>query len=371
MKFIEIRGAREHNLRNLQLSIPRDKLIVITGLSGSGKSTLAFDTIYAEGQRRYVESLSAYARQFLELMEKPQIDSIEGLSPAIAIEQKTTSRNPRSTVGTVTEIYDYLRLLFARIGIPYSPATGLPISSQTVTEMVDKVYQLPMNHKLLILSPVVRGRKGEFKKEIQTLLKKGYQRIRIDGAVYEIDDLPKIDKKKKHDIEVVIDRIISNKKHDNRLADSFETALEVGDGIVFVDDLDSNETHVFSAKHACPVSGFVIEEIEPRLFSFNNPYGACPACDGLGYKQSFDKDLVIPNQNLSLNENAIAPWAKTSSKLYQQTIDGIAKSLNISKNKPWKELNEKIQDLILFGTKDIVKINYKYDGYDYTVKKTI
>ncbi|MEK7731769.1 MAG: excinuclease ABC subunit A, partial [Planctomycetota bacterium] len=282
MDKIVVRGAREHNLKNIDVEIPRGSLTVITGLSGSGKSSLAFDTIYAEGQRRYVESLSAYARQFLELMQKPDMDSIEGLSPAISIEQKTTSRNPRSTVGTVTEIYDYLRLLFARVGVPHSPATGLPIESQTVSQMVDKVLTMKEGTRLYLLAPIVRGRKGEYRKELQELAKRGFQRVKIDGKPHEIEDAPQLDKKRKHDIEVVVDRIVVREGLASRLADSFETALKLADGIAFAEDADSGARMVFSAKFACPVSGFTISEIEPRLFSFNNPFGACPACDGLG-----------------------------------------------------------------------------------------
>jgi excinuclease ABC subunit A len=283
--------------------LPRDRLVVITGLSGSGKSSLAFDTIYAEGQRRYVESLSAYARQFLELMQKPDVDSIEGLSPAISIEQKTTSRNPRSTVGTVTEIYDYMRLLWARVGVPYSPATGLPIESQTVSQMVDRILAMPEGTRLYLLAPIVRGRKGEYRKELQELQKRGFQRVKVDGKLYEIDEVPALDKKRKHDIEVVVDRS-SSPELGNRLADSIETALGLGDGLVFVENADGGERHVFSSKFACPVSGFTIAEIEPRLFSFNNPYGACPACDGLGTKLYFDPELVVPDPRASLRDGA-------------------------------------------------------------------
>src|ERR1700742_3062566 len=306
-RFISVRGAREHNLKNVDLDLPRDKLVVITGLAGSGKSSLAFDTIYAEGQRRYVESLSAYARQFLELMQKPDVDSIEGLSPAISIEQKTTSRNPRSTVGTVTEIYDYMRLLFARIGVPYSPATGLPIESQTVSQMADRILELPEGTRLLLLAPIVRGRKGEYKKELQDLRKRGFQRVKIDGQMYEIDDAPALNKKLKHDLEVVVDRIVVREGLGNRLADSLETALELAEGIAIAENADGGERTIFSAKFACPVSGFTIAEIEPRLFSFNSPFGACPVCDGLGVKVIFDGELVAPDDDKSLREGAIAP----------------------------------------------------------------
>jgi excinuclease ABC subunit A len=290
---ISVRGAREHNLKNVDVELPRDKLVVITGLSGSGKSSLAFDTIYAEGQRRYVESLSAYARQFLELMQKPDVDHIEGLSPAISIEQKTTSRNPRSTVGTVTEIYDYMRLLWARVGIPYSPATGLPIVSQTVSQMVDRLMTLEDGTRLYLLAPIVRGRKGEYRKEFADLMKRGFQRAKVDGELYEISEVPALNKKLKHDIDVVVDRIVLRKGIESRLADSLEIALDLADGIAFAENADDGERMIFSAKFACPESGFTIEEIEPRLFSFNNPFGACPACDGLGVELYFDPDLVI------------------------------------------------------------------------------
>ena len=299
-RFISIRGAREHNLKNVDLDLPRDRLVVITGLSGSGKSSLAFDTIYAEGQRRYVESLSAYARQFLELMQKPDVDSIEGLSPAISIEQKTTSRNPRSTVGTVTEIYDYLRLLFARVGVPYSPATGLPIESQTVSQMVDRIKTMADGTRLYLMAPIVRGRKGEYRKELQELQKKGFQRVKIDGKLYEIAEAPSLDKKYKHDIDVVVDRIVVRPDLGNRLADSIETALNLAEGLAVAENADNGERTVFSARFACPVSGFTIEEIEPRLFSFNAPQGACPACDGLGVKMFFDPEMVVPDDRLSL-----------------------------------------------------------------------
>jgi excinuclease ABC subunit A len=306
--FIRIRGAREHNLKNVDIDLPRDKLVVITGLSGSGKSSLAFDTIYAEGQRRYVESLSAYARQFLELMSKPDVDLIEGLSPAISIEQKTTSKNPRSTVATVTEIYDYMRLLWARVGVPHSPATGLPIESQTVSQMVDRVMAMPEGVRLLLLAPVVRGRKGEYRKDLLDLQKRGFQRVKIDGALYEIEDAPALNKKVKHDIEVVVDRLVIKPEIEQRLADSFETALELADGLAYIETADDAAARtVFSAKFACPVSGFTIDEIEPRLFSFNNPYGACPHCDGLGVTMHMDADLVVPDPKLSLRKGAIAP----------------------------------------------------------------
>src|SRR5512134_3980214 len=349
MKTIHVRGAREHNLKNVDLEIPRDALVVFTGLSGSGKSSLAFDTIYAEGQRRYVESLSAYARQFLEMMQKPDVDHIDGLSPAISIEQKTTSKNPRSTVGTVTEIYDYLRLLFARVGVPYSPATGLPIESQTVSQMVDRVLALPEGTRLYLLAPIARGRKGEFKKELADLQKKGFQRVKVDGTFYEIDEAPKLDKKFKHDIDVVVDRLVVRPDIAKRLADSFETALGLADGIAIAELADKpvpkadregankskNDTHervVFSARFACPVSGFTIDEIEPRLFSFNAPAGACPKCDGLGTELQFEAALVVPDPFLSLRKGAIVPWARTgnTSPYYNQTLEALARHYKVS-----------------------------------------
>jgi excinuclease ABC subunit A len=357
---IHVKGAREHNLKNVDVSMPRDKLVVITGLSGSGKSSLAFDTIYAEGQRRYVESLSAYARQFLELMQKPDVDAIDGLSPAISIEQKTTSRNPRSTVGTVTEIYDYLRLLFARIGVPYSPATGLPIESQTVSQMADRILAMPEGTKLMLLAPIVRGRKGEYRKELQELKKQGFQRVKVDGEVYDIDDAPTLNKKLKHDIAVVVDRIVVKKDLGHRLPDSIETALKLADGIMFAENVTSGETTTFSSKFACPVSGFTIDEIEPRLFSFNNPYGACPACDGLGEKLYFDPALVVPDHDLSLSEGAIAPWRSITSPFYAQTLDALVKAYKASLTKPWKQLDTKFRDAILNGTGER-EITFAYD----------
>ncbi len=357
---IRVRGAREHNLKNIDVEMPRDSLVVITGMSGSGKSSLAFDTIYAEGQRRYVESLSAYARQFLELMQKPDVDSIEGLSPAISIEQKTTSKNPRSTVGTVTEIYDYMRLLFARIGIPYSPATGLPIESQTVSQMVDRVMAMPEGTRLYLLAPMIRGRKGEYRKELADLQKRGFQRVKIDGKMVEIDEAPALNKKLKHDIEVVVDRIVVGGDLGNRLADSFETALELADGIAIAENADGGEQTTFSAKFACPVSGFTISEIEPRLFSFNNPHGACPACDGLGTKLFFDPELVAPDERLSLREGAVAPWAHSSSQYYAQTLDSIARHFKVSTNTPWSELPEEVRQTVLFGSNG-KPIEMKYD----------
>ena len=306
--FIEIKGAREHNLKDISVNIPKNKLTVITGLSGSGKSSLAFDTIYAEGQRRYVESLSSYARQFLDLMKKPDVDSIEGLSPAISIEQKTTSHNPRSTVGTITEIYDYMRLLWARVGTPYSPATGLPIKSQTVSQMVDKLLEYPEGTKFILLAPIVRGKKGEYKKEFASLQKQGYQRVKIDGEIYDLEELPELNKNQKHDIEVVVDRIIIKDGISERLSQSFETILKLSNGLAFVENASTNEQLIFSSKFACPISGFTLEEIEPRLFSFNNPYGACPHCDGIGAKLYMDPLLVVPNTNLSIKQGAVAPW---------------------------------------------------------------
>ncbi|MBX7146524.1 MAG: excinuclease ABC subunit UvrA [Alphaproteobacteria bacterium] len=368
--IISVRGAREHNLKNINLDIPREKLVVITGLSGSGKSSLAFDTIYAEGQRRYVESLSAYARQFLELMQKPDVDSIDGLSPAISIEQKTTSRNPRSTVGTVTEIYDYLRLLFARIGIPYSPATGLPIESQTVSQMVDHVLNLTSGSKIYILAPIVRGRKGEYKKELQELQKKGFQRVKINGEIYEIDQTPTLNKKLKHNIEVVVDRLILKPDIKTRLADSLETALNLSDGLIYIEDIDTKKQLIFSSRFACPVSGFTIDEIEPRLFSFNNPFGACPECDGLGNKMFFDPALVVPKPDLSLAEGAIYPWASSTSEYYVQTLQALCKHYQIDFNQPWKKLSQKIKSVILYGSQnEIVSFSYNDGQRDFKTKK--
>ncbi|WP_299617002.1 excinuclease ABC subunit UvrA [Pelagibius sp.] len=361
---IAIRGAREHNLKNIDVTLPRNKLVVITGLSGSGKSSLAFDTIYAEGQRRYVESLSAYARQFLELMQKPDVDSIEGLSPAISIEQKTTSKNPRSTVGTVTEIYDYLRLLYARVGVPYSPATGLPIESQTVSQMVDRVMEMAEGTRLYLLAPIVRGRKGEYRKELADLQKRGFQRVKIDGDLYEIEEAPALDKKRKHDIEVVVDRVIVREGIESRLADSFETALHLADGLAFAEDAKSGERTTFSARFACPVSGFTIDEIEPRLFSFNNPFGACPSCDGLGVTLFFDPDLVVPDAKLTLSTGAIAPWSRsaTPSPYYQQTLDSIARHYKVSTRTPWNELKKSVREAILYGSgKTAITMTYE-DG---------
>lgn len=371
-KYISVRGAREHNLKNVDVDIPRDKLTVLTGLSGSGKSSLAFDTIYAEGQRRYVESLSAYARQFLELMQKPDVDHIDGLSPAISIEQKTTSKNPRSTVGTVTEIYDYLRLLFARIGVPYSPATGLPIESQTVSQMVDRVLGMPEGTRLLLLAPIVRGRKGEYRKELQDLQKRGFQRVKVDGKLHEIAEVPALNKKLKHDIEVVVDRVVVRSDIKTRLADSIETALNLADGIAFAENADKDERTIFSAKFACPVSGFTIEEIEPRLFSFNSPHGACPTCDGLGSKMYFDAAMVVPEDGISLKEGAIVPWSRaaTPSPYYLQTLEGLAKYYKFSLNTKWKELPAKTRNAILHGSgDDIIPISYDDGMRTYTVKR--
>jgi len=367
---IVVRGAREHNLRNVDVTLPRDALVVFTGVSGSGKSSLAFDTIYAEGQRRYVESLSAYARQFLEMMQKPDVDSIDGLSPAISIEQKTTSRNPRSTVGTVTEIYDYLRLLFARAGIPYSPATGLPIESQTVSQMVDRILDMPEGTRLYLLAPIARGRKGEYRKELADLRKRGFQRVKIDGEHYDIENAPALKKNFKHDIEVVIDRLVVRPDLGNRLADSLETALELADGLAVVESADGGERTIFSAKFACPVSGFTIDEIEPRLFSFNNPFGACPACDGLGTTVFFDPGLIVPDPAKSLKKGAIAPWAGSSSPYYAQTLDSLARHYRVSTNDAFEDLPKKAQDAILWGSGDEpVKMTYSDDGRSYTVER--
>ncbi|MCR6672812.1 excinuclease ABC subunit UvrA [Devosia ginsengisoli] len=363
---IIVRGAREHNLKGIDLRLPRDSLIVMTGLSGSGKSSLAFDTIYAEGQRRYVESLSAYARQFLEMMQKPDVEHIEGLSPAISIEQKTTSRNPRSTVGTVTEIYDYLRLLYARVGVPYSPATGLPIESQTVSQMVDKVLEMPEGTRLYLLAPIARGRKGEYKKELADLMRKGFQRVKIDGEYHEIEDAPALDKKFKHDIEVVVDRVVVGPDIAGRLAESFETALKLADGIALVELADEKNEDgtprqvTFSEKFACPVSGFTIAEIEPRLFSFNNPFGACPVCDGLGTEQKIDPDQIVPDATLSLRDGAILPWSKTSAPYYQQTLQAVVKHYGASTGTAWNELPFEVQHAVLYGT-DKTKIDFVYD----------
>ncbi len=429
-RVISIHGAREHNLKNVDIDIPRDRLVVITGLSGSGKSSLAFDTIYAEGQRRYVESLSAYARQFLEMMQKPDVDRIDGLSPAISIEQKTTSRNPRSTVGTVTEIYDYMRLLWARIGIPYSPATGLPIQSQTVSQMVDRVLALKEGTRFYLLAPVVRGRKGEYRKDLAEFLKRGFQRVKIDGKFYEISEAPTLDKKLKHDLDVVVDRLVVRADIKQRLAESFETALKLADGIAVVElaDLSASplegeadrakrgreggkqktrrdnstplpnpppqggrekkETSgereegmkfghqhdanrlIFSSKFACPVSGFTISEIEPRLFSFNSPHGACPACSGLGVEKKIDADLVIPDQTKTLRQGAIAPWSRSSSPYYTQTLDALARIYKFKTDVPWKDLPKRAKEVILYGTgEDDVRFVYDDGMRSFETKK--
>jgi len=364
--LIRVRGARQHNLKNVDIDIPREKLVVMTGLSGSGKSSLAFDTIYAEGQRRYVESLSAYARQFLELMGKPDVDLIEGLSPAISIEQKTTSKNPRSTVGTVTEIHDYMRLLWARVGVPYSPVTGLPIESQTISQMVDKLVALPEGERILLLAPVVRGRKGEYKKEIAEWQRQGFQRLKIDGEFYSIEDAPTLDKKFKHDIDIVVDRIVTKAGLEDRYADSLQTALGLADGLAVAEwakpaeGEDKPRTLTFSERFACPVSGFTITEIEPRLFSFNNPFGACPKCDGLGVKLAFDADLVVPDRDKTLHKGAIAPWSKTQSPLYTQTLQALSLHFGFSMDKPWRDLPDTARQVILNGTGS-EKIKFVYD----------
>lgn len=360
MKSITVRGAREHNLKNITVDMPRDKLVVITGLSGSGKSSLAFDTIYAEGQRRYVESLSAYARQFLELMQKPDVDSIDGLSPAISIEQKTTSRNPRSTVGTVTEIYDYMRLLWARIGVPYSPTTGLPIESQTVSMMVDAIMKMGEGTKLYIMAPIVRGRKGEYKKELMELRAKGFQRAKIDGKIIELDTIPNLDKKYKHDISIVVDRLVLKADMGNRLADSIETGLRLAEGIVIAEDATTGKETLFSEKFACPVSGFTIAEIEPRLFSFNSPHGACPTCDGLGEQMLMDEELIVPDATKTLGQGAIEPWSKSFAPFYMQAIEAVAKHYKFSTNVSWSKLKPENRKVILYGSgEESIKISYQ------------
>jgi len=374
--FIRVRGAREHNLKGVDLDIPREQLVVMTGLSGSGKSSLAFDTIYAEGQRRYVESLSAYARQFLELMGKPDVDLIEGLSPAISIEQKTTSKNPRSTVGTVTEIHDYMRLLWARVGVPYSPATGLPIESQTISMMVDKLTALPDGERLLLLAPVVRGRKGEYRKEMAEWQRLGFQRVKIDGAFHAIEDAPTLDKKFKHDIDIVVDRIVTKDGLESRFADSLQTALGLAEGIAVAEWATATggekepRRMTFSEKFACPVSGFTISEIEPRLFSFNNPFGACPACDGLGVKLAFDADLVIPDRDKTLHKGAVAPWSRGPSPLYTQTLQSLSCHYGFSMDKPWRDLPETAHNVILRGSGgDKIKFTYDDNARKYEVSK--
>ncbi|HIN07997.1 MAG TPA: excinuclease ABC subunit UvrA, partial [Pelagibacteraceae bacterium] len=378
-KKIVIKGAKEHNLKNISVEIPKDNFIVITGLSGSGKSSLAFDTIYAEGQRRYVESLSAYARQFLDKMKKPKVDLIEGLSPAISIEQKNTPKNPRSTVATVTEIYDYMRVLYARAGTPYSPFTGKPIKSQSVAEIVDRIKNLPKKNTIYLLAPVVRGRKGEYKKEIADFKRRGFQRIKVDGTYHNIDEVPELNKKIKHDISVIVDRIIINNELGNRLAESVETALNLSDGLLFVEYENETlpkkfrkiEKVIFSSKFACPESGFTIEEIEPRLFSFNSPYGACEECEGIGANLNVNPNLVVPNAKKSLAEGAIEPWAKSTSLYYAQTLGSLAKHYKFSLDEPWKKLPEKIKDILLYGSHDDeIKFNYD-DGYEkYSTKKS-
>ena len=362
-KFISVRGAREHNLKSIDVDIPRDQFVVITGLSGSGKSSLAFDTVYAEGQRRYVESLSAYARQFLDMMEKPDVDQISGLSPAISIEQKTTSKNPRSTVGTVTEIYDYLRLLFARAGTPYSPATGLPIEAQQVQDMVDRVAAMHEGTRAYLLAPIVRDRKGEYRKEFLELRKQGFQRVKVDGAFYELDDPPTLDKKFRHDIDVVVDRIVVRAGIETRLADSFRTALDLADGIAILEtapDEGDPERVTFSENFACPLSGFTISEIEPRLFSFNAPFGACPECDGLGQERFFDERLVVPDETLKVRDGAIAPWRKGKSPYFTQTIEAISKHYGVSMNVSWKDLPAAVKKVFLHGSGD-QEIKFRYD----------
>src|SRR6056300_287072 len=363
LKTIEVRGAREHNLKSIDVDIPRDQLVVITGLSGSGKSSLAFDTIYAEGQRRYVESLSAYARQFLDMMEKPDVDHISGLSPAISIEQKTTSKNPRSTVGTVTEIYDYMRLLFARAGSPYSPATGMPIEAQQVQDMVDRVMAMEEGTRAHLLAPIVRDRKGEYRKEFLELRKRGFQRVKVDGQFYELDEPPTLDKKFRHDIDVVVDRIVVREGMDTRLADSFRTALDLADGIAILETAPSDgdpERFTFSENFACPVSGFTIPEIEPRLFSFNAPFGACPQCDGLGMELFFDERLVVPDQMLKIRDGALAPWRKGKSPYFLQTIEAIAKHYEFDQNARWKDLPAHVKQVFLHGSGD-EEIQFRYD----------
>lgn len=371
-EYIKVRGAKEHNLKNVNVDIPRNKFVVITGLSGSGKSSLAFDTIYAEGQRRYVESLSSYARQFLHLQSKPNVESISGLSPAIAIDQKTTSKNPRSTVGTITEIYDYLRLLFARIGIPYSPATGLPIKSQSVSEMVDIINGMPEGAKIYILSPMIRGQKGEFRKEIANLVKHGYQRLILDGQLHEINSLPKIEKNKKHNIDVIIDRLVVSDNLGNRIAESLEASLQLGNGITYVEIVSLPEKHgssykkgekiIFSEKYSCPESGFQLEEIEPRIFSFNSPFGACKACEGIGKESFFDPKLIVPDETLSIKEGAIAPWSSSASKLVTDTLDSLSKHYGFKLTTKFSELSNKVKNILFYGSNDeLIEFIY-HDG---------
>ena len=379
LKKIVIKGAKEHNLKSISLEIPKDKFVVITGLSGSGKSSLAFDTIYAEGQRRYVESLSAYARQFLDKMKKPKVDLIEGLSPAISIEQKNTSKNPRSTVATVTEIYDYMRVLYARVGIPYSPFTGKPITSQTISQIVDKIKELPKKSTIYLYAPVVRGRKGEYKKDILSYKKRGFRKIKIDNKLYEIDNVPELNKKVKHELSVLVDRIIINSSLGNRLAESVETAINLANGLLFVEYENETipkkfrkiEKIIFSTKFACPESGFTIEEIEPRLFSFNSPYGACEECDGIGVKLNVDPNLVVPNEKKTIADGAIVPWSKSSTLYYAQTLSSLSKHYDFSLDQKWKKLSKKIRDIIFYGSDD-EEIKFSYDdGYEkYSHKKT-
>ena len=372
-KNIEVRGAREHNLKNIDVDIPRNELVVITGLSGSGKSSLAFDTIYAEGQRRYVESLSAYARQFLDMMEKPDVDHITGLSPAISIEQKTTSKNPRSTVGTVTEIYDYMRLLFARVGTPFSPATGLPIEAQQVQDMVDRTMAMEEGTRGYLLAPIIRDRKGEYRKEFAELKKQGFQRVKVDGEFYDLDEPPTLDKKYRHDIDVVVDRIVIREGLETRLADSFRTALDLADGIAHIETAPKEgdpERLTFSENFACPVSGFTIPEIEPRLFSFNAPFGACPSCDGLGVELFFDERLVVPDATLKVYDGALAPWRKGKSPYFKQTIEAIAKHYEFDQNARWKDLPAFVQQVFLYGSGE-EEIAFRYDegGRVYNVSR--
>ncbi len=371
LKNIEVRGAREHNLKDIDIDIPRYKLVVITGLSGSGKSSLAFDTIYAEGQRRYVESLSAYARQFLDMMHKPDVDHIAGLSPAISIEQKTTSKNPRSTVGTVTEIYDYMRLLFARVGTPYSPATGLPIEAQQVSDMVDRVASLEEGTRAYLLAPIVRDRKGEYRKEFLELRKQGFQRVKVNGEFFDLEEPPTLDKKFRHNIDVVVDRVVIKSGMEGRLADSLRTALDLADGIAVLEIADEGaERHVFSEKYACPVSGFTIPEIEPRLFSFNAPFGACPDCGGLGVELYFDENLIVPDRSLSLPNGAIANWAKSKSPYSRQTIESISNHYGFDRTLPWSKLPEKIHEVMLRGSgKEEIKFRYDEGGRVYEISR--
>ncbi len=361
---IVIKGAREHNLKNINLEIPKNKLVVITGVSGSGKSTLAFDTIYSEGQRKYVESLSAYARQFLQMMNKPDVDSIDGLSPAISIEQKTTQKNPRSTVGTVTEIYDYLRVLYARVGVPYSPTTGKPIKSQSVSEMTDLIIKNNIDKRIYILSPIVRDRKGEYRKEIDDLKKRGYQRLKVDNVIYDIDEVPSLKKNFKHNIDVVIDRLVVKKNIQQRLSESIEVALTLSDGLLYLENLDTNKISIFSSKFACPVSGFSIEEIEPRLFSFNAPQGACSECDGLGVEKYFDEHKIVPDETRSISDGAIKPWETKvfgyQKKFFIETIDKILKQFKVKKNVPWSDIPKKVKNIILYGDENS-ELNFLYD----------